>query len=462
MHHHRTPCRPAWLILLAALALSACASVPDYAQPAASTAPPRIIGSRGPLTAEQSKALLARLGTEPGDAGLLQRHLAIEQAVAESPLLIGNRTHVLRDGPATFRAMFAAIKSARHQINLEYFIIEDVESDGVRLADLLVEKRRDGVAVNLIYDSYGAQDTPSVFFTRLSQAGVTILEFNPINPLDIRAGYTPNGRDHRKLLVVDGTLAIVGGVNLSASYESNPLAAAPPPGSLAGKWRDTDLLISGPAVATLQTLFLEHWRSQKGPPLDDAAFFPPIPIAGNSLVRIIGSTPDHAVPRYYVTLLSSIRNAEKRVFISAAYFVPTHQEMEDLTHAARRGVDVRLLLGNQSDSALALTVARSRYSDLLEAGVKIYETRGVVLHSKTVVIDGVWSTIGSSNFDQRSVLYNDEVDAVVLGSEMAQEIEAMFAEDLLTADQIDLITWESRPLLPQLQGVFLRTWQSML
>ena len=451
------------------LTLGSCASVPDYDdQPggaaAAAALRPSIIGVRGPLTEQQSRALLARIDPEPGDLGVLQRHLAIEQAVAESPLLAGNRTELLRDGPATFRAMFAAIQGAKQQINLEYFIAEDIESDGVHLGDLLVAKRQAGIAVNLIYDSYGSQSTPAAFFDRLEAAGVKVVEYNPINPLDSRNGYDLNSRDHRKILVVDGALAIIGGVNLSATYESSPLAnsSPPPPATPAVHWRDTDLQIAGPAVAALQALFLDHWRAQKGPAMDNVVLSPVTKPVGRSVVRVIGSTPDHQIPRYYVTLLSSIRNAEKRVYLSAAYFVPTHQEMEDLIHAARRGVDVRLLLGDQSDSDLALTVAHSRYSDLLKAGVKIYETHGVMLHSKTIVIDGVWSVVGSSNFDHRSVLFNDEIDVVVIGSDTAQELEAMFADDLRGATQIDQATWDKRPVLEQLDGVFWRLWQSML
>ena len=436
-----------WLTIC--VTLGGCASVPDYDQLAgpasAATARPSIVGARGPLTERQSKALLARIDTKPGDLGVLQRHLAIEQAVAESPLLAGNRTHLLRDGPASFQAMFAAIQGAKQQIDLEYFIFEDIESDGVRLGDLLVAKQQAGVAVNLIYDSYGSKDTPSSLFARLAQAGVKIVEFNPINPLDSRNSYT-----------------IIGGVNLSSTYESNPSSGGASPGSPALHWRDTDLQISGPAVAALQALFLDHWRVQKGPAMDEVILSPVAQAVGNSVVRIIGSTPNHQIPRYYVTLLSSIRNAEKRIYLSAAYFVPTHQEMEDLIHAARRGVDVRLLLGDQSDSELALMVAHSRYSDLLKAGVKIYETHGVMLHSKTIVIDGVWSVVGSSNFDPRSVLFNDEIDAVVLGSETAQELEAMFADDLRGASQIDPATWDKRPVMEQLDGVFWRLWQSML
>ena len=425
-------------------------------------AKPEIVGGHGPLTAQQSKTLLDRLSTEPGDNGILKRHLAIEQAVAESPLIAGNRTRILRDGPAAFRAMFAAMQSAKTQINLEYFILEDVENDGIKLGDLLVAKRQAGVAVNVIYDSYGTSDTPTAFFDRLKGAGANMVDFNPINPLHANGDYSINHRDHRKILVVDGATAIIGGVNLSTTYQSNPLGKSGAPKDPSDEfWRDTDIEIDGPAAAQLQALYLDHWTKQKGPPLN-SDFFPKVSPQGAEVVRIIGSTPDHSIPRFYVTLLSAIRNADKTIDVTAAYFVPTHQEMEDLTDAARRGVAVRLLLPDKSDSPQSIDVGHSRYSDLLEAGVKIYETHGIVLHSKTVVIDGVWSVLGSSNFDQRSVLFNDEVDAVVVGSETAQALEAMFNEDLADTHQIDLSAWHERPFLQKMREFISRTWESML
>ncbi|HLJ62849.1 MAG TPA: phospholipase D-like domain-containing protein, partial [Stellaceae bacterium] len=359
-------------------ALSGCASLSD-ADDFAASAPdhssrPKIVGASGPLSARATRRLLDKIAPEPGESRLLRRHLTIEQAVAGTPLIADNRTQLLRDGPDTFAAMFAAMKGAKHHINLEYYILEDVESGGTPLSDLLLAKRREGVAVHVIYDSYGSGSTPSEFFDKLKAAGIHLLAFNPVNPLETRTSYSLNDRDHRKILVVDGATAIVGGINLSTTYESNRFGrAAAPQTEAADHWRDTDLVIEGPAVAELQHLFVEHWMSQNGPPLDDATFFPPVPPKGNEVVRIIGSTPDNAIPRYYVTLVSAIRTAERSVWLSAAYFVPTHQEKEDLEDAARRGVDVRLLLPAKSDSDRALAVAHSHYEDLMEAGVKIYE-----------------------------------------------------------------------------------------
>ena len=187
-----------------------------------------------------------------------------------------------------------------------------------------------------------------------------------------------------------------------------------------------------------------------------------VPVKGTAVARFLGSTPDNDTPRYYVTLLSAMRNAEKSIFISAAYFVPTPQEMEDLVGAAQRGVDVTLLLPDQSDSALSMAVAHSHYAELLAAGVKIYETHDLVLHSKTVVIDGVWSAIGSSNFDHRSVIFNDEVDIVVLGSETATELEAMFADDQRAAKAIDPKSWSDRSLMQKVKELYAIAWQKML
>lgn len=446
--------------------LAGCASVPKVSPAvgqASSGEKPQIVGSRGPLSSAQVKALVAQLSIAPGDDALLRRHLAIEQAVAESPLVAGETTHLLRDGVVTFRAMFAAIRAAKNHINLEYFIFEDVESDGVHLGDLLLAKRQEGVAVNVIYDSYGSGDTPKAFFERLKQGGVNLVEFSPMNPLKAKKGYSPNDRDHRKILVADGSTAIVGGVNLSTTYQANPLGKSGNiPGVPAAHWRDTDLEITGPAVAHLQTLFLEHWREQHGPPLTDLNWFPTVAPSGEAVVRIIGSSPEQTVPRYYVTVISAIRSAEKRVTASAAYFVPTRDEIEALTDAARRGVDVRLLLPDRSDSPMSIAVGHSHYAELLKAGVNIYETHDLVLHSKTVVVDGVWSVVGSSNFDHRSVIFNDEVDAVVLGGDAAQDLEAMFEDDRAAARAIDRKSWSRRSLAARAKELYAHVWQDWL
>jgi cardiolipin synthase len=460
----------AWrnIFLLALCAgIAGCASVPDVNgtvdQSFSAKSRPQIMGAHGPLTARQSKVLFARMGADIQNADQLQRHLLIEQAVAESPLVSGNSTRVLHDGTETFRSMFAAIRSAKDHINLEYFIFEDVESDGKKLSDLLVEKRTEGVTVNVIYDSFGSSGTAAPFLDQLKQAGVTLVQFNPLDPFTGRKSWSPNNRDHRKILIVDGTVAIVGGINLSTTYQRYSFGkSGAPEGASRQHWRDTDLEITGPAVAQLQLLFLDHWKEQKGPTLDEAKFFPVITAKGGEVVRIIGSAPADKILRYYITLLSAVRNAEKSVWLDAAYFVPTGQEKRDLIDAARRGVDVRIMLPDKSDSDRSLAVQHSHYADLMEAGVKIYEIHDEVLHSKTVVIDGVWSVIGSSNFDHRSAIYNDEVDAVVLGRDTGHALEGMFEADMQKARQIDPAVWKKRPFIKKVNEKLSLVLQNLL
>ncbi|HKP25144.1 MAG TPA: phospholipase D-like domain-containing protein [Dongiaceae bacterium] len=403
----------------------------------------------------------------------MERHLAVEQAVAGTPLTAGNATRLLRDGDGTFAAVFEAIAQARHHINLEYYTLEDVEFSGRKLSELLLEKRRAGVAVNVIYDSYGSLNTPGEFFETLKSAGVNLLSFHPVNPLEaVAEGYSPNDRNHRKMTIVDGKVAIVGGVNLATYYQSKTPGSGSS-GDAAGKeqapnkdkpedWRDLSVRIEGPAVAQLQGLFLGHWRGEGGPPLDQTDFYPKPKTAGDQIIRIIGSSPQQDYSRYYLTLVSAIRSAEQRIWLTTAYFVPTFEEKHALIAAAERGVDVRLMLPAVSDASQAVAVAHSHYSDLLEAGVKIFEIDHVILHSKTVTIDGVWSAIGSSNFDHRSVLFNDEVEAVVLGRKTASDLEAVFEEDQTSAKEVNLDEWEKRPVTERFTDFFQRSLQYLL
>jgi cardiolipin synthase len=451
------------VILLAGIGqLLSCASEPrvDTAIEDGADTRQTVVGAHGPLSERQVQAILARIDKQQNGTDLLQRHLAVEQAVADSPLFMGNRTAILRDGVATFRAMFQAIRSAKRSIDLEYYIFEDVESDG-DLGDLLIAKRAAGVTINILYDSYGSMDTPNPFLDRLKAAGINVLEFNPLNPFRARDTYSLNERDHRKILTVDGALAIMGGVNLYTAYQPHPNSGLVKSAGPANQhMRDTDLLIEGPAVLPLEQLFVDHWRAQKGPPIE--ANDPAPPAKGTEIIRIIGSDHTDPVPHFYATLISAIRDADKSIWMSTAYFVPTHEEVEALVRAARRGVDVRLLLPSTSDSDQALAAGRSNYEDLLEAGVRIFETQDETLHAKTAVIDGVWSVIGSSNLDHRSVLYNDEVDAVALGRDTAKQLEAQFADDQRLAKAIDPQSWNGRPLGQKLHEFYARFWQNLL
>jgi len=433
--------------------------VPDLAR---DTRPPvQLEGARGPLSAAQSKEVLERLKSRGKDSDVLDRHLALEEALTGSPLTTGNEVRLLEDGPATYQAMFAAIVAARDHINLETYILDDDEV-GQRFAQALIAKQNQGVQVNLMHDSVGTLGTPPEFFQRLARSGVRVLEFNPINPLAARKGWELNQRDHRKLLIVDGRVAFLGGINISGVYSGGsfkPRSRARPEASA---WRDTHLQLRGPVVAELQRLFLDAWARQKGPPLASKNYFPPPQNAGRQVVRAIGSSPEEAYSQIYATLLSAIGSAETSVRITNAYFAPDPQLLAALEAAAQRGVDVTLVLPSQTDSWLILHAGRRHYTRLLRAGVKIFERRGVILHSKTALIDGVWATVGSTNLDWRSFLHNHELNAVVLGAEFGRQVQALFDRDLAASDAITLDAWQRRSLDLRVKEMFARAWEYWL
>nr|WP_315205577.1 cardiolipin synthase [uncultured Albidiferax sp.] len=454
------------LALVAAIGccLAGCSSLPtitpELAQPRGT--PVRLAGAHGVLSSAQSKAVLARLHSQGTATNIFDRHLALEEAIVGSPLTVGNQVRLLQDGPATYRAILAAIAAAQDHINMETYILED-DAVGQQFAQALVAKQRQGVQVNLIRDSVGTLGTPAAFFQQLSDSGIQVLEFNPVNPLLARKSWELNQRDHRKLLVVDGRTAFLGGINISSVYSggSRRLAKTPPTeDSLA--WRDTDLQLQGPVVAELQKLFIATWEAQKGPPLAAKNYFPPPERVGQQVVRAIGSSPDEPFSQIYATLLSAIGSAETSVRITNAYFAPDPQLLAALKAAAARGVDVTLILPSQTDSWLVFHAGRRYYAQLLEAGVKIYQRRGVILHSKTALIDGVWATVGSTNLDWRSFLHNYELNAVVLGADFGSQVQAMFDKDLAASEQVLLADWERRAIDLRLKEWFARAWEYWL
>lgn len=434
-----------------------CATLPDVeskmAQPHARQV--RFEDAHGPVSAARSDAILERLEGKDGASEILQKHLAYEQAVnADSPLVLGNKLTLLQNGPATYQAMFAAIGAAKDSINLETYIFDDDES-GRQFATLLLERQAAGVQVNVIRDSVGGIATPAAFYDRLRAGGVQLLEFNPVNPLagNLKA-WRLNNRDHRRQLVIDGRIAFTGGINISDSYSSAPAARqarqrhAQPSQPITG-WRDTHLRIEGPVVAEFQRLFMDTWVRQKGEPLAARDYFPDLQTRGSEIVRAIGSMPTAGDDRsvIYLTLLSAISRAELSVHLTVAYFAPDPQLRKALTDAAQRGVTVKLVLPSYSDSSAIFHLGRSYYTELLRAGVMIHERRGAVMHAKTACIDGVWSTIGSTNLDWRSFLHNDELNAVILGRGFATQMDDMFAADLLESDAVTLDRWKRRSWL---------------
>jgi len=418
--------------------------------------------SHGPLSVARSKAIIDVLKARGAPSNFLDLHLAIEEAIVDSPLTTGNRVELLQDGPLTYQAMLAAINAANDHINLETYILDDDEV-GQRFSEALIASQQRGVRVNLIYDSVGTLKTPKEFFRNLEANGIQVLEFNPVNPLTASEGWELNSRDHRKLLIVDGRVAFIGGINISSVYSGGSFRQSSkvrPGGEL--PWRDTHVKIEGPVVAELQKLFIQTWEKQQGSALPPAQYFPTLVRVSDELVRAIGSSPDEPYSLIYATLISALRSAQSEIWITNAYFVPDPQLLQSLKDAAASGVDVRLILPSSTDAWLVFHAGRAHYHELLVAGVKIYERRHALLHVKSAVIDGVWSTIGSTNMDWRSFLHNQEVNVVILGVNFGDKMREVFLADQAHAQRITLKKWQQRPVSMRFKEQLGHLWEYWL
>jgi cardiolipin synthase len=443
--------------------LSSCGTIPN-AGPLLHTNPlylanPSVIGPDGPLTARQAQRVIDRLKEHQGaPSDILDRHLAFEQALSNVPLVLGNKITLLENGAVTYRAMLEAIGKARDSINIEMYIFSDGPV-GQMFADALIERQHHGVSVHVMYDGLGSFPTSARFFARLQQNGVAVLQYRPINPFATKLHWTFSHRNHRKMLVVDGRIAFTGGINISEVYASGSSGSVPK--APLAYWRDTDIEIEGPAVAEFQHLFIDEWNYQKGLPLGSRDYFPKIERQGNQIMRVIGSVPER-FSLIYVTLISAIVNSETNVYITDAYFAPDRQMLYALEHAARRGVDVRLLLPSQSDVPLIVSASRSHYQALLRSGVKIYEWQGEMLHAKTATIDGVWSTVGTSNLDWWSIARDNELNAIILSHSFGDEMNLMFRGDMENSRQIELDQWNHRSLGERFDETVARFIEPML
>jgi cardiolipin synthase len=436
--------------------------MPDYTAMSATAgqaqATPLATGARGQLSPQQASAWVARL-EKGAQTDLIARHLSFMEEISSVPIIVGNGVRLLIDGPATQAAMLKEIAQARRQINLQFYIFEDDEF-GVRFADALIARRAAGVAVNVLYDSVGSISTDKRFFERMRAAGIRVCEFNPVNPLKGK-GWNINQRDHRKIFLADGSVAMTGGINVSSVYSSGSASARRRQDRGSG-WRDTQVEIRGPAVPQFQRLFTDTWSRARCGELSGPAAWPVPSRQGDKVVRVIASTPDDKVNLVYAEWLSALLHAERSIHLTMAYFVPDPQIIRALKDAAARGVDVVILLPGVSDFWAVLEAGRSHYADLLGAGVKIYERRDSLLHAKTAVIDGVWSTVGSTNLDWRSFLHNDEINAVILGESFGQEMEQMFRADLQHAVPITAEEWAQRGLAARAREWFARMWEYWL
>ncbi|NMG35853.1 cardiolipin synthase B [Azoarcus sp. TTM-91] len=462
---------PQWgLLLLLCALLGACVSGPAAPLPEAAGKPRlaelRVEDERGPLSARRAEAALRRLGRDASEHSLLAHHLAQVEGVVSTPLVLGNDAHLLVDGPKTQDAMFQAIAQAQHHIDLETYILE-ADGAGERLAELLEERRAKGVEVRVLYDSVGSIATPAAYFERLRAAGVAVCEFNPVNPLrlarDTRLNI--NNRDHRKILVVDRQVAFTGGINISAVYSSGSFGRKVKTPDPKSGWRDTHVIVRGPVVSQFQNLFDEGWQNQRcqpeTPPREAVQAKAP-GRAGAMAMRAVAADPASQRSELYVALLSAIDHASKRVWLTYGYFVPDERTLESLVAASRRGVDVRLALPGFSDFWAPFHAGRSHYDTLLEAGIRVFERRDALLHAKTAVIDGVWSSVGSTNLDWRSFVHNYEADVLVLDAGFAREMEALFARDEAASHEILAQEWKRRDVGERFLEWLARRWEYFL
>jgi cardiolipin synthase len=355
--------------------------------------------------------------------------LLAEQALsraAGAPLLGGNAVELLIDAEAHYAAWLAAIRGARHSVLLENYIVRDDEV-GRAFRDALAERAQDGVRVAVVCDWMGCLgQSRAAFWQPLRAAGGEVRVFNPPQ-LGQPFGWI--SRDHRKTLVVDGTLGFLSGVCISAKWLGDPERGVPP-------WRDTGVALRGPAVAELEAAFADSW-ARIGPPLPESLLRaePPAP-AGDVALRVIATHPSTAGMYRLDQLVAAM--AHRTLWLTDAYFVGVAPYVQALAAAARDGVDVRLLVPGSSDIPVVAGLSRSGYRPLLEAGVRVFEWNGSMLHAKTAVADGQWARVGSSNLNLASWLGNREIDVAVEDAGFAGRLAAQYERDLANATEIVL------------------------
>jgi len=433
--------------VFACIGTAACATSGDLRAPEHAAVQPIVVAQAAVAPSKEQAVLDKAVGERSSsrDAQLQQLLDAVRQSLS-SPLVAGNTAHLLVDGPATFAAIDAAISHAHHHIHVETYIFSD-DDLGRKFAALLIEKRRQGVHVRIIYDAVGSIDTPGSFFTELQDAGVEVQEFRPLNPVKTYFWKFHN-RDHRKIIVVDGQVAFTGGLNISATYSSSSSSKPGPEAGLEEGWRDTHVRIAGPVVQQFQKLFLETWQQLGGEmPPPEREYYPDLKEQGGALISAVASSGQKEKNEaIYRTYLAAVRNSVRRIWITQAYFSPPEELRDALIDAVKRSVDVRIIVPGFTDSKLILHASRSEYDALLEGGVRLIEARNALLHAKTALIDDSLAFVGSANLDYRSFLHNNEVTAVILEDETAKRMETIFRRDLDQGKELTLAEWRERPL----------------
>jgi cardiolipin synthase A/B len=360
-------------------------------------------------------------------------------ALLGPPIVSGNRVDTLVNGDAIFPSMLAAIRSARKTISFESYIYWSGEI-GREFAEALSERSRSGVKVHLLLDWLGSSKLDPAQIAMMESAGVEVRRYH--EPAWHRLNRM-NNRTHRKVLVVDGKVGFTGGVGIADAWSGNAQDA--------DHWRDTHFRIEGPVVAQMQAVFMDNWIKVTGEVLHGADYFPPLARSGDAAAQMFSSSPEGGSESMHLMYLLAITAAAKSIYLSSAYFVPDDLALKALVAAAKRGVEVKIITpGEHMDAETVRRASRARWGELLEAGVEIFEYQPTMFHCKVMVVDGVWASVGSTNFDSRSFSLNDEANLNVVDAAFAQRQIAVFRSDLARAKPITYGEWTNRPLLEKL------------
>jgi cardiolipin synthase len=363
------------------------------------------------------------------------------------PIVPGNRVTALLNGEQAFPAMLEAIRSARRSVNLESYIFWSGEVAG-RFADALAERARAGIPVHVVVDWLGSKKIDGKLVERMRSAGVTVVMYRPLRWYTLARF---NNRTHRKLLIVDGRIGFTGGIGIADLYLGHAQDQE--------HWRDSQFRIEGPAVAEMQAVFLDNWIETGNPLLDGPAYFPGLDSAGPELAQAVLSSPGGGTESLRLMYMLAIASAQRSILIANAYFVPNTLAVKMLVAARRRGVDVEIIVpGPVNDAKLVERASRAKWGPLLEAGVKIYEYQPTMYHTKVMVVDDYWVSVGSTNFDNRSFRLNDEANLNIYDRAFAARQIEVFKDDLTRSRRVTLGDWENRPMkekvLEKLAGVF--------
>src|SRR5262245_31363713 len=361
------------------------------------------------------------------------------QAYAGAPIVRDNAVTILFNGEQIYPAMLEAIRGARTSIAYAQYYYED--GDPARaVAGALSERCQAGLRVHILLDGFGTLFMPGELRDQMVQAGCEVRSFRAVRPWSLDKA---NHRNHRRLLVVDGTVAFTGGSGVSGKWEGD--------GRTKDHWRDTDVRVEGPAVEWLQAAFVENWLEETGVALGGPDYFPrPNPPRGNVAVQVVRSSPAGGQAAMYTTILLALASARRSIRITNPYFVLDDAMKDVLLARLRLGVTIEVLVPGTIDHQIVRQASRAEWGDLLRAGVRIYEYRPALLHAKTIVIDGVWSTVGSTNLDNRSFALNEELNVVTYNRGVARRLEEAFKEDVARSQEVTYDQWKRRGIKARL------------